>query len=211
MSTLGIVTGLEAEARLARRLGMAEVGGGLPAGAEDAAERLVARGATALVSFGLAGGLDPALLPGAIIIPAEVMENGCGYRTDYALCARFGGQSPVRALAAQAILATSEAKHAARHATFAVIVDLESGAVARVAARHGLPFAVVRAVCDPAGFTLPPLALAALDSGGRIALGRVIAALLRRPGQIPALLTLSGHAAQARAALSRLTSKSRHP
>jgi len=92
------------------------------------------------------------------------MEAGRRYRTDYALCARFGGQAPVRALAAQAILATPEQKVQAYRATYSVIVDLESGAVARVAARHGLPFAAVRAVCDPAGFALPPLALEALDA-----------------------------------------------
>lgn len=190
---------------------MAEAGGGTPAGAEAAAERLVARGATALVSFGLAGGLDPALLPGAVIVPAEVMEGGQHYRTDYALCARFGGQAPLRALAAPSILATLQEKRAARDATLAVIVDLESGAVARVAARHGLPFTAVRAVCDPAGFALPPLALEALDAGGRISPWRVLRSVLRRPGQIPALLALSGHAAEARAALRRLTSKSRAP
>ncbi len=50
---LGVITGLEAEARLARRLGRTEPGGGTPAGAEAAAERLVAAGATALISFGL--------------------------------------------------------------------------------------------------------------------------------------------------------------
>lgn len=206
---LGFVTGLTAEARLTRRLGMAEAGGGTPQGAEAAAERLVGRGATALVSFGLAGGLDPGLIPGAVVVPAEVMEGGRGHRTDYALCARFGGQAPVRALSADAILATPEAKAAARAATFAVIVDLESGAVARVAARHGLPFAAVRAVCDPAGFALPPLALEALDEGGRIGAWRVLRSVLRRPGQIPALIALSGHAAGARAALARLTSNSR--
>ena len=190
---------------------MAEAGGGTPAGAEAAAERLVARGATALVSFGLAGGLDPALLPGAVIVPAEVMEGGQRYRTDYALCARFGGQAPLRALAAPSILATQQEQRAAHDATLAVIVDLESGAVARVAARHGLPFTAVRAVCDPAGFALPPLALEALDAGGRIGPWRVLRSVLRRPGQIPALLALSGHAAEARAALRRLTSKSRAP
>ncbi len=188
---------------------MAEAGGGTPQGAEAAAERLVAGGATALVSFGLAGGLDPALLPGAVIVPAEVMEGGQRYRTNYALCARFGGQAPVRALAAQAILATPEQKVQAYHATYSVIVDLESGAVARVAARHGLPFAAVRAVCDPAGFALPPLALEALDQGGRIGPWRVLRSVLRRPGQIPALIALSGHAAEARASLARLTSNAR--
>jgi len=45
----------------------------------------VAQGATALVSFGLAGGLDPALIPGAVVVPAEVMEDGQRYRTNYAL------------------------------------------------------------------------------------------------------------------------------
>jgi hypothetical protein len=39
----------------------------------------------------------------------------------------------------------------------------------------------------------------------------VLRSVLRRPGQIPALLALSGHAAEARAALRRLTSKSRAP
>jgi len=115
----------------------------------------------------------------------------------------------VRALAAGGILATPAEKAAAREATFAAIVDLESGAVARVAARHGLPFAAVRAVCDPAGFALPPLALDALDHGGRISPWRVLRSVLRRPGQIPALVALSGHAAEARSALARLTSKSR--
>lgn len=188
---------------------MAEAGGGTPAGAEAAAERLVAQGATALVSFGLAGGLDPGLIAGAIVIPAEVMEHGQRYRTTYALCAQFGGQMPVRALATDSILATPESKVQAHYDTYSVIVDMESGAVARVAARHGLPFAAVRAVCDPAGFALPPLALEALDSGGRIGAWRVLRSVLRRPGQIPALITLSGHAGEARAALARLTSKSR--
>ncbi len=214
--TVALVTGLQAEARLAHHLGMAEAGGGTQAGAEVAAERLVARGATALVSFGFAGGLDPALLPGAIVIPAEVVESGPSapsraWRTDPALAARFGHLMPLRALSAATILATLDAKRDARAATGAAIVDLESGAVARVAARHGLPFAVVRAVCDPAGFALPPLALTALDATGRICARRILASLLRHPGQIPALLALARHAASARAALSHLTSKPHDP
>jgi hypothetical protein len=59
-----IVVGLKAEALLARRLGVpVMIGGGTAAGAEMAARRAVAEGATALVSFGLAGGLDPSLRP----------------------------------------------------------------------------------------------------------------------------------------------------
>ena len=181
---------------------MVEIGGGLPEGAEAAAERLVARDAAGLISFGLAGGLDPALRAGALVVPAMVIEAGHSYATDPALAARLGGTMAVRALAGTAVLATAAAKLAAHHATGAAIIDLESGAVARVAARHGLPFAVLRAVCDPASRTLPPLALTALDAGGRINTGSVMAALLRQPGQIPALIGLARDALRARAALA---------
>ena len=162
----------------------------------------MARGVAGLVSFGLAGGLDPALAAGALVVPSRVIEAGLSYATDPALSARLGGMMQRHALAGSAILADPAAKRAARAATGAAIIDLESGAVARVATRHNLPFAVLRAVCDPAGRTLPPLALAALDAGGRIGSGRVLASLLRQPWQIPALLGLAGDAMRARLALA---------
>ncbi|HEY0205470.1 MAG TPA: nucleoside phosphorylase, partial [Acetobacteraceae bacterium] len=100
-----------------------------------------------------------------------------------------------------AILATTDAKAALHARTGAVAVDLESAAVARIAARHGVPFAVLRAVCDPAGRGLPRAALAALDSQGHIGPWRVAAAILARPGDIPGLIALGGDAARARLAL----------
>jgi adenosylhomocysteine nucleosidase len=104
-------------------------------------------------------------------------------------------------LSADCVVAEAAAKAALFAGTGACAVDLESGAVARVAARHGLPFAVLRAVCDPAGRTLPPAALVALDAGGAIVPLRVALALLRRPNQLPALLALAHDAAAARRAL----------
>ena len=85
--------------------------------------------------------------------------------------------------------------------TSAAAVDLESGAVARIAATHGMPFAVLRAICDPAERALPPAALAALDARGVIGSWRVIASLAAQPGQLPALLALAADAAAARRSL----------
>src|SRR5262249_31725217 len=158
-------------------------GGGLPAGAQDAAKRLVARGVTGLVSFGLAGGLDPSLPPGHLVIPQAMLEDGMRYPTDAALSDSFGGANAALMLAGADIVAKSVAKRDLFLATGACAVDLESGAVARVARRHDLPFAVLRAICDPAGRDLPPAALVALDAGGAIGLLRVLASLARQPGQ----------------------------
>jgi adenosylhomocysteine nucleosidase len=202
---LGIVVGLAAEARIARNLGMVEIGGGRPPGAEAAAERLLARGAKALVSFGLAGGLDPALRAGHLVVPTTVLEGDVRYAACEVLTRRFGGATVAMLLAGDTVVVDSDHKHRLAAATGASAVDLESGAVARAAARHGVPFAVLRAVCDPVDRTLPPAALMVLDDAGNIGGLRVARTLLSRPKEFLALIGLAVDAARARRTLMRAT------
>jgi adenosylhomocysteine nucleosidase len=204
LSKVGVVVGLAAEARIARRLGHpVAVGGGGPAGAEEAARRLLADGAGALLSFGLCGGLDPALAPGTVLIPQTVLDGGTRHATSSDIAAPFGALTPHLLLAVTRIVATAAEKRRLHDATGAAAIDIESGAVARVAAASGRPFAVLRAVCDPAWEDLPPAALVALDSHGAIGFLKVLAALARHPAQLPALMALAGHAAAGRRSLLR--------
>ncbi len=192
---------MAAEARLARGLGgLVGIGGGGADGAADAAERLLGQGALALLSFGLAGGLSPALEAGAVVVPASVLAGDQFWAVDPALAALLGEPAGVL-LAANGIIATREAKQAAWRRTGAVAADLESGAVAQAASRRRIPFAVLRAVCDPARRSLPPAALDALDARGRIQAAALLASLLRHPGQVAGLAALAREAAQARRAL----------
>jgi len=202
----GIVVGLTAEARVAERFGYpVETGGGTPEGAADAANRLVRMGVNALVSFGFAGGLDPSLRPGAVVIPAEVLSEGRWYAAEPLLANLFGGLTGHRLVAGTQVAAHSTTKRRLHATTQAHAIDLESGGVARVALDHGLPFAVVRAISDPADRDLPPAALLALDRRGRIDPLEVLVSLLRQPAQLPALLHLTSDAARARRALLMLT------
>ena len=84
----GIVTGLEAEAAVLRGAANVSHPDRLPfiacAGAERAraaAQRLLTKGAEALISFGIAGGLDPALRPGRLIVRHEQIEPFAGAGT----------------------------------------------------------------------------------------------------------------------------------
>ena len=205
---IGLVVGLTAEARLARRLGApVAVGGGDAAGARRAAEHLVARGVTGLVSFGLAGGLDPALPAGTLLVPRAVRLDDRLVPVDAALARALGGTSAHTILCGTTVAATPADKALLWRATGCAAIDLETGAVAAVAQRHGLPFAVLRAICDPAGRKLPPAALAAITARGTIGIGRVLASLLAHPRQLPALLTLARDAAAARRALAGVVRK----
>jgi adenosylhomocysteine nucleosidase len=200
---LGIVVGLAAEARIARQHGEVAIGGGSVAGAMAAAERLVARGARALLSFGVAGGLDPDLRPGDIVVPVAVLDGGQHYFTDADLCLALGGTTVKLLLAGDAVVTDADAKRWLSEQTGASAVDLESGAVARVAYRHRLPFAVLRAVLDPAHRSLPAAALAAVNGAGKIAAFGLLGSIVARPRQLPELLRLARDAALARRALVR--------
>ncbi len=203
MLRLGIVTGLRAEAAIARSLSPdVRAGGGLPVGARSAAEALVSENVDALMSFGLAGGLDPALEAGALVVPRRVVSAAGSWVTDAALVERCGGVTCDSLFAGQVIVASVAEKAALRRSTGASAIDLESGEVAAVAARHGLPFVVLRAVCDPADVDLPPAALAALNRAGVIGLGRVLGSVFRHPGQVGRLLGLARDAAAARRTLA---------
>ncbi|HLO78401.1 MAG TPA: hypothetical protein VK196_18250, partial [Magnetospirillum sp.] len=86
-------------------------------------------------------------------------------------------------------------------ATGAAAVDMESGAVARVAAQHGLPFLALRAIADPAGQSLPAPVLRIVDGQGRIRIRGALWALATHP---LATAMLAFQAGAARNALRRL-------
>jgi len=210
---LGIVVGLEAEAQIARRLGVpVEIGGGDEAGAEAATARLIARGVQCLLSFGLAGGLEPGLAAGSLVVPDVVISRDGHFPTHPPLASALGRVGGA-VFSGGMVVATVSAKRMLHEQTGAACVDLESAAVAEAAARYAIPFAVLRAVCDPAGRSLPGAALVALNGAGRIGPWRVARAALARPGELPGLMGLAADAYRARRALARRVSALRrlHP
>jgi adenosylhomocysteine nucleosidase len=202
MTEPALLVGFAAEARVARLSGWRVViGGGTTDGAARVARHLIASGATGIVSFGLAGGLDPDLPAGTLIVAEAVSAEGQIWRTDPALSARLGGITGHLCLGMNRAVSSIEEKRYLSRETGASSVDMETGAVAAVASAAGVPFAVVRAICDPADRALPPAALVALTATGRVAASRLAMSILGKPGQIAELLGLARDAAIARRAL----------
>ncbi len=198
---LAIIVGLVSEARIAARLGHpVAIGGGTAEGATRAAQHLIDQGATALLSFGIAGGLDPALSPGTLINPVAILDGPTRYPTTPTLIP--WAPPPAHILAGTDTPAATAREKATLHQTGAVAVDMESHAVARLATAHNLPFAALRAIADPATTTLPCAALIPLTDG-RPNLPRILVSLATNPAQLPQLLHLARHAAAAHAALRK--------
>lgn len=205
--TILCTTGLEAEAKIARRAGFAAVvGGGDHRRTVEVVEEAGFQ-AECLVSFGIAGALKPGLKPGDIVLSTEVIDEDRSWVSGESLRARIPQlvreigaiEGPV--LGAQMILATKTDKLRAWHETGAIAVDLESVVVARAGAALGIPFLVLRAIADPATRALPPAALLPLSAEGKPQVGQVLASVMRRPQQLPSLFGVAREARQALAAL----------
>lgn len=221
---LGIVVAMSLEARslcpmpsrragrtLAALDGLAVSGPGAQRAAA-AAERLIARGARRLVNIGVAGGLAVELRPGDLVVPEAILDADAPSTPlvpDTALRERvvgaLRGHVPVRggvlATAAQPVL-SSQAKQALWQRLAAAAVDTEAAAIARVAARFGVPFAAIKSICDPVERSVPSLLLGLVHPNGRISIRALLTALAREPSAWRTLAAPARDYAAARASLA---------
>lgn len=209
------VTGLRAEARIARRAGFSIVcAGGIPAHTAAALGQAVGGGSAAgLVSFGISGGLSPALAPGTLVCSrAVIAADGTRYPTDDIWRARmidWPGVVDGDVFGSDTIVGTTTEKAALHARTGAIAVDLESAVVAQAATRAGLPFLVIRAIADPAKRDLPAAAYVRLTPDGAPNLGKILVSVLGEPGQILDLIRLARDTRAALGALKRTVATAR--
>jgi adenosylhomocysteine nucleosidase len=207
----GIIAAMVAEARIlakgpvaaGRLIHLAEgalllVSGIGPGRARLAARTLLGEGATALVSWGCAGGLAPGLPPGSLVLPESVLgADQSVYQVDPVwherLCSRLKGRMGVRRgilAESRAVLSSERLKKDLFRGTGAVAADMESGSIGQVAKEAEVSFVVIRAITDPAEMGIPQSALDSIDLFGQVRPLKVIRNLARHPREILSLIRL---------------------
>ena len=150
-----------------------------------------------VISFGVAGGLDPTLRSGDIVVATEVMAGdarwlaGLALNDDLIASVALGRRRVVRGGLAgvEELIFAQAGKAALRSETGAAAVDMESHIAAAYAAEAGLPFAALRVISDPASRALPALARSAIKPNGEIDLRKVLRGLARNPMTLRALVS----------------------
>ena len=206
MSILAAV-GMAKEAKIATRLGLVPV---VSCGDSRQLEhKLVSAsaGATAVISFGIAGALAPLLQVGDLLVATHVVNDDEHYSTDQAwskiLRTRLQGAHSGTIAGVDGVIAHMEGKKNLFRKTGAHAVDMESHVAARFAKERGLPFVVLRAISDGSKRTLPPAALLPLSPKGKPRLFPVLKSLLSEPDQLGELIQTGREAGAAFRALLR--------
>ncbi len=208
---IGVIAGVKSELtalagiRDATHAPVVRLSGAQPARAESEVRALIDAGCTGILSFGVCGALDPRYRPGDLIVAdAVVAPDGTRMACDQAWSARLAKvlDTMPRAIQGSDNVVGAGMKSRAFAATQAAAVDMESHIAVKLAAQYGLPFAVLRAVADPADMDIPAWIFKTVQNDGSISLPAVLGGVLIHPLQVGALIALGNANKLAMASLS---------
>nr|VFK68564.1 MAG: adenosylhomocysteine nucleosidase [Candidatus Kentron sp. UNK]VFK73646.1 MAG: adenosylhomocysteine nucleosidase [Candidatus Kentron sp. UNK] len=171
--------------------------------ATRAAQSLIDAGADALVSWGIAGALDPHLAPGDIVLPTDVIDHvdkqryPVNQRWRAALKNRLDQNrldpnkldhekiySQGSVVSTRAVQPGPRQKAKLHKDTGAMAVDMESAAIAAVANEENKPFIIIRSISDTTAMQLPSSAINATDPYGRVSILGLLAGLTKNPAEL---------------------------
>ena len=186
-----LVTGTLREAALVKSAGIVAIAGGSSPSRLVRELREAAPGAAGIISFGMAGGIDPRLNPGDIVIGSGVTGD-FPFASDRGWVLALKAQLPrakIGAIHADGeLFADKQRKLARARDGAAVAVDMESHIAGAIAAEMKLPFVALRCISDSAEMDLPPAIAVSMKPDGGVAYGAVLGSILRQPGQLGHLI-----------------------
>lgn len=169
--------------------------------ARTASELLFTQGATRLISWGCAAALNETLKPGDLVVPDSLIDAEGAQIDIHPDWLKFTKNllSPhlkvhTGSLAeSKTIVATGKDKKHLRTQTGAIVLDMESVAIAKVAELNNLPFLAIRAIADPVDMDLPQAINHSLNDEGDIILAKLLLFIALHPTELPGLIKLGLH------------------
>ena len=198
------VTCLALEAGIARGPGVSVICN-QSSGLRAALGAAIARGASGIISFGIAGGLAPDLVAGDWVVASGVRSGKNVIATDRAWAQTLLEILPnavhAHVLGADSVIASPSDKVQLYDETGAAAVDMESHIAAEIAAEYHIPFVACRVIIDAAHRALPPAATLGLRLDGTPDVSAVFRSVWQNPHQVPGLIRIAFDHHTARRAL----------
>lgn len=192
-----VVVGIVKEAKFAQGKDITLViSGASPERLAENLEKESIHDVRAVISFGVAGGLDPEFKTADIIVPEAIVKDDRIWLADSELIERFrirliGQGLPVRSgliAGSNSVVASPQEKAKMFALMGAHAVDMESHIAAAWAEENNIPFAAIRVISDAAHRSLPQAALDAVTADGEIRIRPLLAGLLKDLSQVKKII-----------------------
>mgnify|MGYP001828063893 CR=1 FL=1 len=183
--------------------------------ARQAAQALIDANVDALVSWGVAGALDPGLVSGDTLLPEAVRDEAQHiYPVNDAWHASLKTRLDHQHVYADGTLLSTQAmqnderqKSDLYQATKARAIDMESAAVASTALDANKPYVVVRTIFDTSSMRIPASSTNATDQYGQVSIPKLAKGLIMKPAELLQYPQMIASFAQARRSLQRIVER----
>jgi adenosylhomocysteine nucleosidase len=167
--------------------------------ATNAAKKLLNLNVDALISWGVAGALEPSLKSGDVVFANSVVTQNRTYQTSHDWNQKIFGhfQNTLENVFAEEmtcsnqVCSTIENKKDLLHRTNAKAIDMESAAIAEVAEQNNLNFIVIRAIADEATTSIPDAVINHTNNLGKPDLLKFALSCLSKPSQFKEIMALA--------------------
>lgn len=143
---------------------------------------------------GIAGASAPHLRVGDVVVPETVIHGPSA--APYASTAFGGAHRQGTILTSDELLVEAEAV-AALHRRGITAMDMETGSIAAVCDRHGVPWTAFRAISDTVDRPVDKDVMSLLSRDGTPNVGAALRFIVRRPHKIPHLVSLARDSSRA--------------
>jgi len=214
---IGFITGIEKEAEILRKIARypnhdIACAGANSTKAYNQANELAKNGCNILISFGIAGALDPRLKSGDLVLANSLVNAEA---TTFVPDARQGQKlnihlstnlniSNSKFFGSTELISNAEKKQRLFKLHSASAVDMESLGVAQAAQENKCPFLIIRAIADTAYQNLPGASFQSIDKNGNIKIRSILWDLAKHPNDLPGLIKLAYSSRKALTSLSRV-------
>lgn len=209
---IGIISALPFEGRFLTAHGfLVHVSGVGAECAAHGARYLIDQGAKALISWGIAGGLEPTLRTGCIVIPDKIIDLKSNvYTTDEYLKKQIKQKLQLHLpsyhgplLQTDQVITSVQEKKNLFKKYQAHAIDMESAAIAGAAKEANLSFTAIRVIIDSAHMSLPHWLPHSFNDKNKLHAGRFISGMCRYPLTWHALMKLVFNSIAARRSLKK--------
>lgn len=186
------------------RVVVAESGMGYARARKAALAMIDAHSPKWILSSGFSGALLPIMKIGQIVMASEIVDqHGQVQKIDLSLESdEANGLYVGRMLTVDEMVRTVEQKKQLRDEYEALAVDMESLAVAQVAAETKTGFMAVRVISDDMSSDLPPEVLSIIGDTGAVRAGAALTSIFKRPESVKDMLHLRKNAQAAAKSLA---------
>lgn len=157
-----------------------------------------------ILSSGFSGALLPDMKIGQIVMANEIVDQH-GQQTDIDLSLESDPENGLyvgRILTVDELVRTVEEKRQLHEKHEAIAVDMESLAVAQVAAESKVGFMAVRVISDDMSADLPSEVLSILGDTGAVRIGAALSSIVKRPESFKDMMHLRSSAQAAAKSLA---------